>query len=60
MLWLVARVLRVLLIIWAARYLWRVLRSAFASSAKAPRTGQGRASHPVVGDAEDIEYEDIS
>ncbi|MBN1424343.1 hypothetical protein JXA88_07295 [Candidatus Fermentibacteria bacterium] len=59
MLWLVARVLRVLLIILAIRYVWRALRRSFAPSPPTPRTGPGKASHPVLGDAEDIDYEEI-
>ncbi|MCU0610450.1 MAG: hypothetical protein MUE60_01510 [Candidatus Eisenbacteria bacterium] len=59
MLMLIARVLRLLLILLALRYVWKAVRAAFAPPPPVPRAGPGRQEHPVMGDAEDIEYEEL-
>lgn len=57
---LVARALRLLLIVLAARYLWKALRSPSAPPPRAPGEPPHPRTHPEIGDAEDIDYEDIT
>jgi hypothetical protein len=56
---ILAHIFRVLLILLAVRYLWKALRASFSPPPSTPPASHGPTGHPVLGDAEDIDYEDI-